>query len=202
MENKMRRRKSLYFVTAAVLIVLLSGCSGQKVMQPGSIESPGVNAQPEDTYRIEETLQATPQPDEEAITAQEITTEEQVTENGEILIDITEKMYVAWINEIYTNTDLYLGQKIRIEGMYTSQLYEPTNTTYYYVYRVGPGCCGNDGSMCGFEFSYDGEMPQDNDWIEVIGTLDKYEEEGNTYLTLRAESVTVRDERGSETVIS
>lgn len=117
--------------------------------------------------------------------------------DGEI-IDITEKMYVAYINEIYVNTDDYLGKTLRIEGMYTASDYE--GTTYYYVYRVGPGCCGNDGSMCGFEFTYDGEMPKDNDWVRVTGTLESYEEGGFNYLTIKADCVEVLPERGAEVV--
>jgi len=116
------------------------------------------------------------------------------------LVDITEKMYVTYINEIYTNTKDYIGDTIRLEGMFSAQYYEPTDTTYYYVYRVGPGCCGNDGAMCGFEFSYHGEMPEENDWIRVTGTLGTYEEEGITYLTLDAQSVEILDARGAETV--
>lgn len=119
--------------------------------------------------------------------------------SGEI-IDITEKMYVTYINDIYVNKEDYLGKTVKIEGMFKGAYYDKTDTTYYYVYRVGPGCCGNDGSMCGFEFTYDGEMPKDNDWIKVIGVLDSYEEDGAEYLTIRATSVEVMDERGAETV--
>jgi putative membrane protein len=54
--------------------------------------------------------------------------------------------------------------------------------------------------MCGFEFTWDGEMPSDNDWIEVVGTLNKYDLDGQTYLTLKASSVTVKTERGAESV--
>jgi hypothetical protein len=43
-------------------------------------------------------------------------------------------------------------------------------------------------------------MPSDNDWIEVTGVLDKYDLEGQTYLTLRAQSVNVKAERGAETL--
>ena len=118
----------------------------------------------------------------------------------DIDIDITEKMYVAYINEIYINTDDYIGKSIRIEGMFQAYTDENTGITYYYVYRTGPGCCGNDGAMCGFEFTWDGEMPKDNDWIEVVGNLRTYEEDGCTYLTLDAESVTVMETRGAETV--
>ena len=116
------------------------------------------------------------------------------------IIDITEKMYVTWINEIYVNSDDYLGKTIKIEGMYLSDYIDVTQMTYHFVYRVGPGCCGNDGSMCGFEFVYDGEFPKDNDWIEVIGTLEEYEEDGEEYLRLHADKVTVKEERGNENV--
>lgn len=115
-------------------------------------------------------------------------------------IDINEKMYVTWINEIYTNTDNYLGKTIRLEGMYTAETVEETNKSYYYVYRQGPGCCGNDGSMCGFEFTFDGTMPKENDWIEVTGVLERYEEDGAEYLSLKASKVEVKSERGKEVV--
>ena len=115
-------------------------------------------------------------------------------------VNITEKMYVTYINEVYTNVDDYIGKTIQIEGMFEAYYAEETKTTYYYVYRTGPGCCGNDGSMCGFEFTWSGEMPKGNDWIQVIGTLRTYTEGEDTYLTLDAQSVTVLEKRGAETV--
>ena len=115
-------------------------------------------------------------------------------------VDITEKMYVTWINEIYTNTRKYIGRVIRLEGMFSAFSDPATNKTYYYVYRTGPGCCGNDGSMCGFEFTWSGTPPAENDWIEVTGPLSTYEEGGNTYLTLNAQAVRVKSERGKEVV--
>ena len=125
----------------------------------------------------------------------------EVDANDEVDLNITEKMYVTYINEIYTNPDSYLGKRLKIEGMFTAEYFGETDTTYYYVYRQGPGCCGNDGSMCGFEFtSKDGKYPNENDWIEVVGTLDQYDEYGTQYLTIRADSVTVKTERGAEVV--
>jgi len=123
------------------------------------------------------------------------------TNTDKVDLNITEKMYVTYINEIYTNPDAYLGKRLKIEGMFSAQHIDITNMTYYYVYRQGPGCCGNDGSMCGFEFTTkDGEYPNENDWIEVVGTLDQYDEDGIQYLTIRADSVKVKDERGAEIV--
>lgn len=116
----------------------------------------------------------------------------------EIDIDINEEMYIEWINEIYINADSYLGQRVHLEGMFLEEEDPDNGNSYTYVYRQGPGCCGTDGGMCGFEFTYDGIMPEDNDWIEVTGILTKYEENGVTYLSLEAESVRVKEERGSE----
>lgn len=121
--------------------------------------------------------------------------------NQKVDLNITEKMYVTYINEIYTNPSSYLGKRLKIEGMFLSEYIEAADTTYYYVYRQGPGCCGSDGSICGFEFTTkDGKYPNENDWIEVIGTLSAYEEFGDTYLTIKADLVKVMDERGAEIV--
>ena len=122
------------------------------------------------------------------------------TNSSDGLVDITEKMYVTYINDIYTNLGDYLGKKIRIQGMFAAQVDDTTQKTYFYVYRVGPGCCGNDGAMCGFEFTLPDAPPNQNDWIEVVGILDSYTEEGTTYPVLRAQSVKVLPTRGSETV--
>jgi len=119
---------------------------------------------------------------------------------SDIDVDITEKMYVTYINEIYVNTEDYIGETIRIQGMFQAYKDDNTGQTYYYVYRTGPGCCGNDGSMCGFEFTWGEDMPEEDDWIEVVGSLRTYEEDGWSYLTLDAKSVTVMEERGAETV--
>lgn len=118
----------------------------------------------------------------------------------EDIIEITEKMYVTYINDIYTNLKNYEGKKIRLEGMFTSTYDQVTNETYYFVYRVGPGCCGNDGSMCGLEFTTTDEIPEENAWIEVTGTLESYEQDGFEYLTLRDSKVVIKEERGQETV--
>lgn len=118
---------------------------------------------------------------------------------GEV-IEITEKMYVTYINDIYTNLENYKGKKIKLEGMFTSAYDERSKETYYFVYRTGPGCCGNDGSMCGFEFTTTDKIPMENDWIEVTGTLDAYEQDDFLYLTLRDSQVVIKEERGLEVV--
>lgn len=117
-------------------------------------------------------------------------------------IDITEKMYVHWINEIYYNGDLYEGKTVRLQGMYAAETNESGSELYHFVYRKGPGCCGSDGDMCGFEFLWDGAVPQEGAWIEVVGKVGIYTAaDGFTYLGLYAESVEQKEaERGAEVV--
>ncbi|MCL1964173.1 MAG: hypothetical protein FWF69_03830 [Firmicutes bacterium] len=117
-------------------------------------------------------------------------------------LEIKEKMFIAQTNDVYLNTDEYLGKTIQYEGIFDSFYYPPTDTTYCRVMRYGPGCCGNDGSA-GFEVSWQGDgiqMPEPNDWVEVIGVLEEYEEEGFTYLRLDVLSLKVLAVRGAETV--
>ena len=40
-------------------------------------------------------------------------------------------MYVTYINEIYTNFDDYLGRTIKLQGMFTSEYYEPSPDSTY-----------------------------------------------------------------------
>jgi putative membrane protein len=167
---------------ALCLAIALSGCVVQK-------------AQPQETAQAE----APRTTDAPLASADALGASAKAAPDSDV-VELTEDMYVTYINEIYTNAEDYLGRTIRLQGMFASAYDEASDSTYTYVYRVGPGCCGNDGSMCGFEFSWDGEMPKTDDWIEVTGTLDEYEQDGLTYLTLRAKTVEEKAERGAENV--
>ena len=209
--------KRIFLILLVVLIaalLMLTGCgkdapvtrnpssssedSSQSDEQPGPVDD--TNSTGLDSDSSSNSPEQSSPADEQSSPADEKASPDGEQSSPDIDVDITEKMYVAYINEIYVNTEDYIGQTIRIQGMYQAYTDENTGQTYYYVYRVGPGCCGNDGSMCGFEFTWDGQMPKDNDWIEVVGSLRSYDEDGWTYLTLDAESVTVMDVRGAETV--
>jgi len=118
-------------------------------------------------------------------------------------VEIREKMFIAQINDIYMNTDEYIGKEIMLEGMFMPSYYEPTDSMYYMVARYGPGCCGYDG-IAGFEVAFDHlgiGTPESNDWVEAVGTLERYEELGQTFLHLVLSSLRVLDTRGAETVL-
>jgi uncharacterized membrane protein YcgQ (UPF0703/DUF1980 family) len=124
--------------------------------------------------------------------------------SNEKIIEIKEKMFVAQVNDIYLNTEDYLGKTIKLEGIFKKeQPYE--GDPYCFVLRYGPGCCGNDGNV-GFEIRWDKSMarpyPKAESWVESTGVLKYYEEDGySQYLYLDLISLNVLNKRGLETVV-
>ncbi|MDR1796974.1 MAG: hypothetical protein LBR44_05935 [Clostridiales Family XIII bacterium] len=119
------------------------------------------------------------------------------------LLDIGEKMFVGQMNDIYANTADYIGKTIRYEGFYVC--YQPEtygdgeDVAYHCIVRNGPGCCGYDATV-GFEFFWDGEMPQDDDWCRITGVVDTYQENGFDYIVVKATDLEVLPVRGNDTV--
>lgn len=114
------------------------------------------------------------------------------------ILHIREDYFVAQSNDIYLNIKNYLGTRIQLEGLFKAVMKD--GKVYHYVIRYGPGCCEYD-STCGFEVSYGGEYPYENDWVSVTGTLDQYQEDGRDYIVLRADTLKALSERGQETVL-
>ena len=115
------------------------------------------------------------------------------------ILEISEKMFVAQTNDIYYNVQEYLGRVIKYEGIFSVYVAPETGNRYYAVIRYGPGCCGIDAN-CGFEVSWDEEYPEDNDWVEVVGVLEIYDDSGYKFLRLAVDSLTVLPVRGEEYV--
>ncbi|MDR2758149.1 MAG: hypothetical protein LBB78_02075 [Spirochaetaceae bacterium] len=117
------------------------------------------------------------------------------------IIEIKEKMFIAQTNDVYLNPEDYLGKTIKLEGLFKSEIgYE---NTYCFVIRYGPGCCGYDGNA-GFEVVWDDpdkrKYPDEDAWVEAVGNLQSYDEDGYPYLYLALTSLTVKKTRGSEFV--
>lgn len=120
------------------------------------------------------------------------------SDSSDDVVVIKEKMFIAQTNDIYYNANDYLGKTIQYEGLF--DIYEiPDEETHYFVIRYGPGCCGNDG-YAGFEVNWEGEYPNKDDWVEVTGVLEEYDDYGLTYLRLHIVSLTTLTTRGAEFV--
>ena len=124
---------------------------------------------------------------------------------------IGERFFITQIYDISYNYKDYLGKSIKIEGLFKDRHWD--GKIAYYVYRNTPGCCGNDGEI-GYELSWDPEYeggvlddnsdqriyPNINDWVEVRGTLKRYERSGFPALYLALSELNVMDKRGKEFV--
>jgi len=114
------------------------------------------------------------------------------------VVEIREKMFIAQFNDIFLNLDQYMDSVFKYQGIF-GDLSGSDSGPYYFVYRNSPGCCGADG-VVGFEVIWDKPYPPERSWVEAVGTLERYEEWGNTYLRLRLASLTELAERGLEFV--
>lgn len=115
------------------------------------------------------------------------------------MLEIGEKMFLTQISDMYCNFDRYKDKTIIVEGMYAQFYSWDGSETAPVVYRNGPGCCGNDG-WGGFLLKYDGEFPNENDWIRVTGHPELVTEGYYTNLYINVASLEVKAERGTEFV--
>lgn len=192
----LQRRQALKTVQNGLAIVLvlsltLSLASCRRAPEAkGLPEMPATSAGEGEVQNYDDLIDLIENPSEApSLRSFEVATLPRPADGEELFID--EKMYLGWVLDIYANADQYLGQKVRIHGMF--QQYEQKGNTHYVVFRYGPGCCGNDGGMCGFELTLpEGQEPPALDsWIEVIGVLERYKaEDGLLYIRLKTETMT------------
>ena len=91
------------------------------------------------------------------------------------IINISDGIFLALVNDIYVNKDEYVGKKVRISGQNVRFEDKDTGEVIYAILREGPGCCYND-SVIGFEYITDAKYPEKDKWYEMIGEviIDKY----------------------------
>ena len=85
------------------------------------------------------------------------------------ILNITEDIFLTTLTDIHDNPESYTGKTIKIEGLFKSD--EHNGHSHYYVYR-NTSVYDTDHEhdhvqKIGFEFDYSGNLPKENDWIEV-----------------------------------
>jgi len=118
---------------------------------------------------------------------------------GDIL-EIKEDLFITQINDIYFNYERYKEKTIIVEGMFTYFVSYFDDSKFPAVYRLGPGCCGNDG-WGGFLLDFTGKAPEENDWVRIVGKPYLKEVDGYEDLYLKVVSMEVKQERGKEFVL-
>jgi len=200
----MNMKKITSIIILLSLALLTSACDNgatgktqDAAGNPGQTNGAGTVAVtvPKDADETEE--ENPEQADSSPVPEQELSAETAVTDAD--VLNVGEKMFVGQMNDIYANTDDYLGRTIRYEGYFTYFENPETGDRYDMVVRNGPGCCGYD-SLVGFEVDWDGTLPNNDDWCVVQGEVDVYEEDGWDYIIIRADELEVLPVRGNDTV--
>ena len=117
------------------------------------------------------------------------------------ILEIRERMFVTQINDIYMNASEFLGKRIKLEGIFTSDTW---GDPLHFVLRRSPGgCCGTDGRT-GFEVKWpEGRRdpyPAENSWVEATGTLKYTVSDNRRFLYLELSSLRVLTTRREEFV--
>ncbi|WP_286029832.1 TIGR03943 family putative permease subunit [Anaerotignum lactatifermentans] len=185
-------KRPFLLLIVMIFIWMLSGCQPKTKTTRSETEPP--SQEPQTTYTLEDILEKNnPTPVEPQRPISESTLEK------EDVLEISEKMYLTQIQDIFLNFSDYEDKTIVVEGMY-GLLFNPEgikNTPA--VYRRGPGCCGNDG-WGGFLLRYDGTYPDENAWIRVTGTPEIVENGHYRDLYLNVSEIEVLETRGEEFV--
>ena len=183
-------KKYTIVLIIACLIIAASGCQGKTVEKPIDSNGNGNGAQ---AVNLPGSAEDTSKDASDGVSGRE------ADDASEDVIEITENLFVAQINDVYLNPDDYLRETFRYEGIFTVFEVPERGRTYYSVIRYGPGCCGFDADV-GFEVIWDKPYPKQNDWVEATGVLVTYEEDGNKHLRLLLSSLKTLPYRGEETV--
>jgi len=114
------------------------------------------------------------------------------------MINIRERMFATQVSDIYTNPGNYVGKAVRYEGFYIEEEYGAGEVFRAVIRMSSDGCC--EPTRAGFEIVWDQPYPKFNDWVEVTGVLDEYEEDGELIVFVRVVSLRVLAVRGAEFV--
>ena len=115
------------------------------------------------------------QPEKKDKLTKEQLNEKRDADSKDGIINISDGIFLALVNDIYVNKDEYVGKKVRISGQNVRFEDKDTGEVVYAILREGPGCCYND-SVIGFEYITDGKYPEKDKWYEMVGEviIDKY----------------------------
>jgi len=112
-------------------------------------------------------------------------------------IEIGDDYFIATINNILDNFDDFYGQTVRMRGVF---FVHGTNPTFRMVARENTACCGLVGLLV--EGLAESEYPEGDSWVEVIGTLGRFEISETSFMGIRLSSINVVDEEPGQRFVS
>lgn len=118
-------------------------------------------------------------------------TDASVSESSAMEIDLTNMsstMVYSYVFNMISTPDDFIGQRFRIRGIYDEQYWDQTKLTYHYIVIAdATACCAQ-----GLEFVLtdpNAAYPQVGEEFEISGIFGTYEDEGNLYIQIAADSL-------------
>jgi len=112
--------------------------------------------------------------------------------NDNVLV-IGDRFFITQVNDIFVNTQEYMGRTIRYEGLFRTVDWFPTPHDSFIVYRYTMSCCGED--PIGFEVILPAGMRplEDFVWVEVTGVVER----SHGFPAIRATSIVEKPDFGA-----
>ena len=124
------------------------------------------------------------------------------SDTAEEILIITEDIFASEIEYINFHPASYVGKTIQYEGIYAvrdNEYGDPMSMVYRSAKGHSHGGVVHENEL-GFEIFYDGSLPEENDWVEVTGTLEYSIHGGMKYLSLRVSELNIKENRGKESL--
>ena len=86
---------------------------------------------------------------------------------GDVYV-LTDDHFIAKINDIFENYELYKDKTIVVDGKFIEMVTNDGKAKYPAVYRLCNGC-GDEYGWAGFMLIYKGKYPEYDQWIRVSG---------------------------------
>lgn len=115
--------------------------------------------------------------------------EEAVVEND--LTQMSSTMVYAYVYNLMTAPNEYIGQRFKIGGVYWNSHFDETDTTYHYVIIADATACCQQG----IEFVLADEAaayPQPGDEVDLSGVLESYQEGDIVYIHIVADQLLIK----------
>lgn len=175
--------KKVLLIMLCVVALVLTGC-GQKDTTDATVNAVATAAPTQSVQSIQ-----TESPVAAPVFAE--ATDAPAPEASAAEIDLTSMsstMVYSYVFNMISTPDNFVGKRFRIRGIYDEGLWKPTNQMYHYIIiDDATACCAQ-----GLEFVLTDEAaayPQPGDEIEISGIFGIYEEEGDLYIQIAADSI-------------
>ena len=204
----MNKKKILWIVFLAIIIVgigiglfVLNQNKNNKTSENNSTNETSYNTKSENTVKAEKATSKNVEYQKIELDDGVLYSVDGEKYNADMVIG--DNYFDTTISDMYINPEDYYGSKIQIEGMYL------TDGSYTSVgrYSTSSLCAYCPAGYSFIEYQLDGtidkKLEPEKDWIKIIGTLEKANDETSfyqDYFYIKALNIEIMNEKGNDTV--